>query len=138
MGTGQVTPSGGGGIDPPFEKKKTDAEIGAIDAPKKVGKRLEVRFNRHERVKSALSEKEVLFKGGAKKVREKNSVRGGGRRDATEKGTRMRSFPNPDGSERKRAGSIRMNMGTKEGLPRGRRNVRRLEGRDLERAKLDP
>ena len=97
-----------------------------------------MRFNRHERVKRALSKKEVLFKGGAKKVREKSSVKGGGGRDATEKRARMRSFPNPNGSERKRAGSIRMDMGSKEGLPRGRRSMRRLEGRDLERAKLDP
>ena len=68
MGTGQVTPSWGGGIDPSFEKKKADAEIGAIDAPKKVGKRLEVRFNSHEDVERALSSTEVLFEGGAKKI----------------------------------------------------------------------
>ena len=29
-----------------FKKEKTDPEIGAIDAPEEVGKRLEVRFNR--------------------------------------------------------------------------------------------
>ena len=128
----------GWGIDPSFEEKKTNAKVCAIDVSKEFGERVEVGFNRHERVKGTLSEKEVLFKGGAEKMGERSRVRGGGRRDAMKKGARMGSFPNPDGSERKRAGSIRMNMGTKEGLPRGRRNVRRLEGRDLERAKLDP
>ena len=51
-----------------FEKEKTDAKIGAIDAPEEVGKRLEVRFNSREDVKRALSSKEVLFEGGAKEI----------------------------------------------------------------------
>ena len=79
-----------------FKKEKTDAEIGAIDAPEEVGKRLEVRFNSHENVERALSTKEVLFEGGAKKVREKSSVRGESGRDATEKRARVRGLPNPN------------------------------------------
>jgi hypothetical protein len=58
----------GGGELLAFKKEKTDTEIGAIDAPEEVGKRLEVRFNSHENVERALSSKEVLFEGGAKKV----------------------------------------------------------------------
>jgi hypothetical protein len=81
-----------------FKKEKTDTEIGAIDAPEEVGKRLEVRFNSHESVERALSTKEVLFKRGAKKMKEKGSVRGESGRDATEKRTRMRGLPNPDRS----------------------------------------
>jgi hypothetical protein len=50
------------------------------------------------------------------------------------KRTRMGSFPNPDGSERKRARPIRVSMVAEEGLTWGRRNVRR----DLKRAKLNP
>ena len=106
----------GGGELLTFEKKKTDAKIGAIDAPEEIGKRLEVRFNSHETVERALSTKEVLFEGGAEKMKERGSVRGGGRRNAMKEGTRMGSFPNPDGSERKRARSIRVSMGAKEGL----------------------
>ena len=106
----------GWGIDPSFEKKKANAEIGAIDVSKKIGKRLEVGFNRHERVKGTLSEKEVLFKGGAEKMGERSRVRGGGRRDAMKKGTRMGSFPNPNGSERKRARPVRVSMVAEEGL----------------------
>ena len=106
----------GWGIDPSFKKKKANAEIGAIDVSKKFRKRIEVGFNRHERVKGTLSEKEVLFKGGAEKMRERSSVRGGGRRNAMKKRTRMGSFPNPDGSERKRARPIRVSMAAEEGL----------------------
>ena len=95
-------------MDPSFEKKKANAEIGAIDVSKKIGKRLEVGFNRDERVKGT--------KGGAKKRRKRSSVRGGGRRNAMKERTRMGSFPNPDGSERKRARSIRISMEAKEDL----------------------
>ena len=106
----------GWGIDPSFEEKKTNAKVCAIDVSKKFGERVEVGFNRHERVKGTLSEKEVLFKGGAEKMRERSSVRGGGRRNAMKKRTRMGSFPNPDGSERKRARPIRVSMVAEEGL----------------------
>ena len=58
----------GGGELLAFKKEKTDTEIGAIDAPEEVGKRLEVRFNSHEDVERALSSTEVLFEGGAKKI----------------------------------------------------------------------
>jgi phosphoribosyl-AMP cyclohydrolase len=88
----------GGGELLAFEKKKTDAKIGAIDAPKEVGERLEVGLNSHESVKRTLSMKEVLFKRSAKKMKEKGSVRGESGRDATEKRTRMRGLPNPDRS----------------------------------------
>jgi hypothetical protein len=56
-----------------------------------------------------------LLKDGVKKVRQRGSVRGGGRRNAVKKRTRMGSFPNPDGSERKRARTIRISMEAKEG-----------------------
>ena len=103
-------------INPSFEEKKANAEIGAINVSKEIGKRLEVGFNRHERVKGTLSEKGVLFKGGAEKMRKRSSVRDGGRRNAMKERTRMGSFPNPDGSERERARSIRVSMRAKEGL----------------------
>jgi hypothetical protein len=67
-------------------------------------------------------------------MRKRSRVRGGGRRDAMKKGTRMGSFPNPDGSERKRAGPIGLSMVAEEGFTWGRRNVRR----DLKRAKFNP
>ena len=51
-----------------FKKEETDTEIGPIDAPEEVGKRLEVRFNSREDVKRVLSSKEILFEGGAKEV----------------------------------------------------------------------
>jgi len=103
-------------INPSFEEKKANARIGAINVSKEIGKGLEVGFNRHERVEGILSKEGVLLKGGAKKMRKRSSVRGGGRRNAMKERTRMGSFPNPDGSERKRARSIRVSMGAKEGL----------------------
>ena len=51
-----------------FKKEETDTEIGPIDAPKEVGKRLAVRFNSHEDVERVLSSKEILFEGGAKEI----------------------------------------------------------------------
>jgi hypothetical protein len=100
-------------IYPSFEEKKANAEIGAINVSKEIGKGLEVGFNRHEGIEGILSKKGVLLKGGAKKMREWSSVRGGGRRNAMKEGTRMGSFPNPDGSERKRTRSMRVSMGAK-------------------------
>ena len=102
-------------IYPSFEEKKANAEIGAINVSKEIGKGLELGFNRHERVEGILSKEGVLLKDGAKKVRQRGSVRGGGRRNAVKKRTRMGSFPNPDGSERKRARTIRISMEAKEG-----------------------
>jgi len=106
----------GWGIDPSFEEKKTNAKVCAIDVSKEFGERVEVGFNRHERVKGTLSEETILFEGGAEEMGERSRVRGGGRRDAMKKGTRMGSFPNPDGSERKRARPIRVSMVAEEGL----------------------
>ena len=103
-------------IYPSFEEKKANAEIGAINVSKEIGKGLELGSNRHERVEGILSKEGILLKTGAKKVRQRGSVRGGGRRNAVKKRTRMGSFPNPDGSERKRARSIRVRMVAEEGL----------------------
>ena len=50
-----------------FEKEETDAEIGAVDAPKEVGKSLKVRFNGHEDVERILRSTEILSEGDAKK-----------------------------------------------------------------------
>ena len=102
-------------INPSFEEKKANAEIGAINVSKEIGKGLEVGFNRHERVEGILGKEGVLLKGGAKKMRQRSSVRGGGRRNAMKERTRMGSFPNPDGSERKRARTIRISMEAREG-----------------------
>ena len=59
-------------------------------------------------------------------------------RDATEKGARVGGLPDSNRSKRERTRPIRMNMGSKKSLAGGGRSMRRLEGRDLERAKLDP
>jgi hypothetical protein len=50
----------------------------------------------------------------------------------------MGGLPDSDRSKRKRAGPIRMNMGSEKGLARGRRNMRRLEGGKPKGAKLFP
>ena len=105
-----------GRVNPSMEEKKANTENGAINVSEEIGKGFELGFDRHERVKGTLSEKEVLFKGGAEKMGERSRVRGGGRRNAMKKRTRMGSFPNPDGSERKRARSIRVSMVAEEGL----------------------
>ena len=59
-------------------------------------------------------------------------------RDATEKRARVGGLPNPNRSKRERARPIRMDMGSKESLPGGRRSMRRLKGGKPERAKLVP
>jgi hypothetical protein len=51
-----------------FEKEETDAEIGAVDAPKEVGKSLEVRFDGHEDVERILSSTEILLEGDAEEI----------------------------------------------------------------------
>jgi hypothetical protein len=51
-----------------FQKKETNAEIGAVDISKEVGKSLEVRFDRHEDVKRILSWTEILLKGEAEEI----------------------------------------------------------------------
>ena len=50
----------------------------------------------------------------------------------------MGGLPDSDRSKRKRAGPIRMNMGSENSLARGRRNMRRLEGGTPKGAKLFP
>ena len=101
--------------NPSMEEKKANAEIGAINVSKEIGKGFELGFHRHERVEGILSKEGVLLKDGVKKVRQRGSVRGGGRRNAVKKGTRVGSFPNPDGSKRKRARTIRISMEAREG-----------------------
>ena len=51
-----------------FEKEETDAKIGAVDAPKEIGKSLKVRFNGHEDVERVLSSTEILFEGDAEEI----------------------------------------------------------------------
>ena len=51
-----------------FEKEEADAKIGAVDAPKKVGKSLKVRFNGHEDVERILRSTEILSEGEAERV----------------------------------------------------------------------
>ena len=65
-------------------------------------------------------------------------MRGESGRNATEKGARVGGLPDSDRSKRKRAGPIRMNMGSEKSLAGGRRSVRRLEGGKPKGAKLFP
>jgi len=51
-----------------FEKEETDAKIGAVDAPKEVGKSLKVRFNGHEDIERVLGSTEILSEGDAEKI----------------------------------------------------------------------
>jgi len=108
----------GGREDPSVEEREADTEVGAINVPEEVGERVELRFGRHENIESVLSKKRVLLKDGVKEVRQRSSVRGGGRRNAMEKGARMGGLPNPDGSKRKRARTIRISMEAREALRR--------------------
>ena len=66
---------------------------------------------------------------GVKEIRQRGSVGGGGRRNAVKKGARVGSFPNPDGSKRKRARTIRISMEAMEGPKEGRCSNHRFEGR---------
>ena len=51
-----------------FEKEKTDAKIGAVDAPKEIGKSLKVRFNGHKDIERVLGSTEILSEGEAERV----------------------------------------------------------------------
>ena len=51
-----------------FQEKETNAEIGAVDISKEVGKSLEVRFDRHEDVERILSSTEILLEGDAEEI----------------------------------------------------------------------
>jgi hypothetical protein len=117
VGIGDLVPSAieGGSENPSVEEREADTEVGAINVPEEVGERVELRFDRHENIESVLSKTRELLKDGVKEVRQRISVRGGGRRNAMEKGARMGGLPNPDGSKRKRARTIRISMEAREG-----------------------
>jgi hypothetical protein len=117
----------GGGELPAFEEKEAGAESGEVDVTKEVDKSFKLGFDRHEDVKRVLGSAKILLKCEAEECRERSSLRDEGRRDATEKGARMRSLPNSDRSKRERAGLIRVEVRPKQGLAGRERFMRRLE-----------
>ena len=121
-----------------MEEREADTIVGAVGVPEEVGERVELRFDRREDVESVLGEARVLSKRDVEKVSQGISRRSRGRRNAMEKRARVGGLPDSDRSKRKRAGPIRMNMGSEKGLARGRRNMRRLEGGKPKGAKLFP
>jgi hypothetical protein len=118
-----------GSEDPSVEEREADTKVGAINVPEKVGERVELRFDRREDIESVLGKTRVLLKGGVKEVSQGISVRGGGRRNAMEKGARMGGLPNPDGSRRKRARTVRVSMEDMGGPTKGRCGSDRFVGR---------
>ena len=110
-----------------FQEKETNAKTGEVDIPKEVNKSFKLGFDRHEDVKRILGSAEILLKCEAEECRKRSSLRDEGRRDATEKGARMRSLPNSDRSKRERAGLIRVEVRPKQGLAGRERFMRRLE-----------
>ena len=110
-----------------FQEKETDAKTGEVDISKEVNKSLKLGFDRHEDVKRILGSAKILLEGEAEEFWKRSSLRDEGRRDATEKGARMRSLPNSDRSERERAGPMRVEMRPKQGLAGSERDMRRLE-----------
>ena len=57
VGIGDLVPSAivGGSENPSMEERKANTEIGAINVPEEIGKRVELGFDRHERVEGILS-----------------------------------------------------------------------------------
>ena len=51
-----------------FEEEEKDAEVGAIDPSKEVGKILKVKFNGHKDIERVLGSTEILSKGGSERV----------------------------------------------------------------------
>ena len=112
---------------PAFEEEETGAKGGEVDVTKEIDKSFKLGFDRHEDVKRVLGSAEILLKCEAEEGRERSSLKDGSRRDATEKGARMRSLPNSDRSERERAGPMWVEMRPKQGLAGSERFMRRLE-----------
>jgi hypothetical protein len=91
-----------------MEEREANTEIGAINVSEEIGKRVELGFDRHENIEGILSKERVLLKDGVKEIRQRGSVGGGGKRNAVEKGARVGSFSNPDGSKRERVRMVRI------------------------------
>ena len=85
---------------PAFEEKEAGAKSGKVDVSKEVDKSFKLGFDRHEDVKGVLGSAKILLKCEAEERRERSSLKDGGRRDATEKGSRNGRIANPNSSPR--------------------------------------
>ena len=105
--------------DPSVEEGEPDTMVDADGVKEEVGEGVRLRFDGHEDVKGVLGKARILLKHGVEEVGQGIGRGSRGRRDAMEKGARVRGLPNPDGSERERAWAVRVGEEV-GGPPKGR------------------